>query len=223
MDNIYNRKGKKYLSKKRKKEGLSMLSVIERERERDIFNNNEQLEKLNDVELVILAKNDNEQAIRILINRYRNLFLKIISKYYIANIDKEDLFSECLICLYIAIRDYNFNSKISFKTFLYFIIKKRIYALIRNCNRQKRNSKEFVELEKVNISIEDKKEVEYENKEVIESIKNKLSELELKVLEKYLENYSVNEIANLLNFNLKVIDNAFKRIKIKLKEVVSNV
>jgi len=197
-----------------------MIDILERER--DIFNNKEQIEVV-EKELIELAKNNNEQAISILINKYKPLIVKISNKYKINGYDKEDIIQECIFSLYIAIRDYNFNSKLSFKTFLYFIIKKRIYSIIRNSNRQKR-IKDFIELkENINL-IEDNKVLEkIENKEVIEKVKDKLSELESKVLELYLDNYTINEIAKILNLNLKTIDNTHKRIKIKIKEVVSNV
>jgi RNA polymerase sigma factor (sigma-70 family) len=199
-----------------------MLDILERERERDIYNK-ENIEELNENEIVILAKNDNEQAIRILINRYRNLFIKIISKYYVMNYDKEDLLSECLISLYIAIRDYEADNKLPFKSFLYYVIKKRIFTLIRNNNRQKRKVEDFINLENINLVANDKVLEKIENKELIERVKDKLSNLELKVLNLYLENYSYNEIENLLNVSKKSIDNCLKRIKIKIKEVISNV
>jgi RNA polymerase sporulation-specific sigma factor len=189
----------------------------------NIFNNilNESLEDLKDIELIMLVKEGNNKALEVLLNRYKNLIIKISTKYYVLGMDKEDIIQEGLIGLFEAIRNYNPDKNITFKTYLYFIVKKKFLVLLRNSNRQKR-IKEVIELGE-NILYEDKKINEIENKQIIEKVKEKLSDLESSVLEFYLLNYTINEIAKELNLSIKTIDNSYKRIKIKIKEVISNV
>ncbi len=194
------------------------MSVIEK----SIFDNDEDIEKLNEDKIIELAKNNNEKAIECLLNKYKNLIYKLSKRYYVMNYDKEDIINECILYFYKAIIDFK-PEKISFKTFLYFYLKKRILTLLRNSNRQKRNFKDFIELKDFNLIYEDNKVKKIENKQILEKVKNKLSNLELKVLNLYLNSCSYNEIEKLLKINKKQIDNAIKRVKDKIKEVVSDV
>ncbi len=193
-------------------------------KERDIFSKDKDIENLNERELLELAKEGNTKAISILINKYKPLIFKISSKYFISAFDKEDIIQEGLIGLYKAIRDYNPDKKINFRSFIYYVIKKRIYSLLRDSNRQKRLIKEVVELkENLKIIIEDNKEERIGNREIIEKVKNKLSNLERSILKLYLNNLSYKEIEENLKITKKQIDNTLKRIKEKIKEVVSDV
>ena len=65
----------------------------------------------------------------------------------------------------------------------------------------------------------EKQILDYENeKELIENIKSVLTDFEQQVFELKLSSFTYKEIAEILERDIKSIDNALQRIKIKIKE-----
>jgi RNA polymerase sporulation-specific sigma factor len=187
---------------------------------------NESLEELKDEELVMLAKKGNAKAISILINKYKNFVRSRSKSYFIVGADREDIIQEGLIGLFKAIRDYNPDKKTSFRAFAKLCIIKHLIKTLRNYNRQKHLTL-HISLDKPldNIELMSNTDIEKEliANEIIdiikEKIKEKLSDLENKIFEYYLNNMNYKEIAKVINKDIKVVDNALKRIKNKIKDV----
>ena len=98
---------------------------------------NEELTNKDDKELVLLAKNGNEDALECLFNRYKELVNMKVSKYFIIGAEKEDIIQEGMIGLYKAIKNYEDDKQNSFKSFANLCIERQLITAIKTSNRQK--------------------------------------------------------------------------------------
>ena len=191
--------------------------------------------KITDEELVKLSKNNDENAENLLLERYKDLVVKIARGYYIIGGELEDIVQEGMIGLYKAIKGFSDEKNASFKTFAILCIKRQIQSAIKKANTKKNlplsnsvslqsfSENEEEEFLPVNLIFQvspDEKIIGRENyKDLIETIKQTLSKKEFEVLKYYLRGYSYKEIAEFLGLNQKSIDNSLSRIKNKLKNI----
>ena len=194
----------------------------------------ENISSLNDEDVVLLAQDGNKYATENIILRYKNSVYAISSGYYMNGFDKEDIIQEGMIGLYRAIINYK-PGKASFKTFAVLCITRKIVSVLKSAKRHKHiplnsslsldnelftdNEIQFInyfhELEKNNpeeIIISKENLLLYEEK-----IKNTLSKLELNVLSLHISGHTYKQISQLLNKDVKSVDNAVQRIKKKLQ------
>lgn len=187
------------------------------------------------------AKKGNKRAQEFIISKYEN-FVKSKSKsYFLIGADKEDIYQEGMIGLYKAIRDFNGEKSTSFRAFAELCITRQIITAIKTATRQKHIPlNTYISLNKPvseeesdrtlldiisSIRITDPEEliISQEQKEFIEEEINKvLSNLEIQVLQSYLEGKSYQEIACDLDRHSKSIDNALQRVKKKLEKCLIN-
>ena len=209
--------------------------------ERD-FNSVEYFYKCESEEQIVEeAKKGNKRAQEFIISKYEN-FVKVKAKsYFLIGADKEDIYQEGMIGLYKAIRDFNGEKSTSFRAFAELCITRQIITAIKTATRQKHIPlNTYISLNKPvseeesdrtlldiisNIRITDPEEliISQEQKEFIEEEINKvLSDLEIQVLQSYLEGKSYQEIACDLDRHSKSIDNALQRVKKKLEKCLVN-
>ena len=198
--------------------------------------NGNNVSAVSDDELVKKAKGGDQDAIEMLVERYRNCISLKTRNYFLRGADKEDIMQEGMIGLIKAIRDYNAGKQVSFKSFAELCITRQIITAVKAATRQKHiplNS--YVSLYGNNDGDEDRAPLdlidsntrfnpeEYiimrENmKKIDEHILKVLSKFEKNVLECYLTGKSYQEISTLLQRPVKSIDNALQRIKRKLEK-----
>lgn len=200
---------------------------------------NEQMLLLDDDGLLALVRQDNNQALDILINRYKNFVRAKARTYFLIGADREDIIQEGMIGLYKAIRDYDGDKLASFRGFAELCITRQILTAIKMATRQKHiplNS--YVSLDKpiydeesdrtlldviTGVEAIDPQELLI-NREKFGDLQVKLSELlsdlERKVLDLYVEGRTYQEISIELKRHEKSIDNAIQRVKRKLEEVL---
>ena len=200
---------------------------------------NEQMLLLDDDGLLALVHQDNNQALDILINRYKNFVRAKARTYFLIGADREDIIQEGMIGLYKAIRDYDGDKLASFRGFAELCITRQILTAIKMATRQKHiplNS--YVSLDKpiydeesdrtlldviTGVEAIDPQELLI-NREKFGDLQVKLSELlsdlERKVLDLYVEGRTYQEISIELKRHEKSIDNAIQRVKRKLEEVL---
>lgn len=188
---------------------------------------------MSDEELTVKAQNGDENAVNILLSKYKSMINKIARSYFLIGGDMEDIVQEGMIGLYKSIMNYKESRNASFKTFAGTCIKNQIQNAVKVASSEKNkilssalpimdegSIEEDNEMEIIlpsNIPSPDYTLVEKENvKETFNQIKNSLSNLEFKVLVLYLKGYSYNEISTTMNISKKSIDNALSRIKNKL-------
>ena len=68
--------------------------------------------------LILLAKQNNSEAIETLVQIYSPLMNSIVRRYFLVGGDSEDLMQEAMIGFWNAINSYNENESASFKTFV---------------------------------------------------------------------------------------------------------
>ena len=99
---------------------------------------NNDLSNKTDDELVLLAKEEkNEEALEVLLDRYKELVNMKVSKYFIIGAEKEDIVQEGLIGLYKAVKNFELDKQNSFKSFANLCIERQLITAIKTSNRQK--------------------------------------------------------------------------------------
>lgn len=195
--------------------------------------------ELNDNELVYLCAENNEDAMNLIVNKYKNCILMILKEYLkeynIIGVEVADLYQEGLIGLIHAIHSYNPTRDVLFYTYANACIRTSLMSAIRQTFRQKNRILNYsYSLDKIFEDSGDNfyeilKDESYEpNKlllssedenELINKLKSKLSKSELAIFELRLKGLSNGEIASLIDKDTKYIENSLFRIKRKYKEL----
>lgn len=190
------------------------------------------------------AQSGDEKAVNDLMQAYKPLVTVISRKYFLINATTDDLIQEGMLGLFKAFRSYNINTSTSFRTYATLLIKRQIQSALVKNNRNKNlplNAYFSINNQgKILISVkgEDDEENEEDNcffitsnnltpeesilfkekiNEVDSYINKLLSSYEKKVLSYYVKGLNYVEIAKILKKEPKSIDNALRRIKIKLR------
>lgn len=179
---------------------------------------------INDYELLMLVRENNEDAYKLLYEKYDRI-IKIILKQYIPyiktfNIDSNELYNRCLMYLHEAIENYDDNKGATFNTFATFIIRRKIKEYIMR-SRKTYLEDSYDEIIVMDNTYDPLLEVEMLDKleRINGAIKNSLSKFESKVMSYMLDGKSYDEIIKILNKDPKQVYNAIYRIKKKLLEV----
>lgn len=199
-------------------------------------NNHQRFLNLEDEQIVLLVHCGDSEALDYLIHKYRNFVRAKAKSYFLIGADKEDIIQEGMIGLYKAIRDFKEDKLSSFKAFAELCITRQIITAIKTATRQKHiplNS--YISLDKPIFDEESDRtlmdvisgakllnpEELIISREEINRIEDKMSEilsdLEQKVLSRYLDGQSYQEISEELNRSIKSIDNGLQRVKRKLE------
>ncbi len=188
-------------------------------------------EEYNDYELISLAKEENEDAKNILIVKYKPLIQKIVNKLYKYcknnGLERSDLIQEGMIGLNHAIETFDQNKEILFYTYAYKCIKTKLISTLISCERQKNK----ILNESISYDSDDNNMLNFikdtssnpeeliinSDSELINSINSKLSSAEKDVFDLLINGFNYKEIADILNKDVKSIDNTIQRIKNKIK------
>ncbi len=203
-------------------------------------------EMLPDEEIVSRIQNGDQPAIDYLLEKYKHLVRNKAKALYLIGGDKDDLIQEGMIGLYKAIRDYQFNKDNSFFSFADLCISRQIYSAIKASNRKKNIPlNNYISLDTPaygeNNDVDEKETlvdiihqkyvsnpeelvIDKENTSMIEyELVRRLSDLEKRVLDLYMQDLKYVQIAEVLGKEPKTIDNALTRIKKKLNQVLKEI
>lgn len=191
--------------------------------------------------IVLKASKGDKIALEYIIKKYKNFVKSKAKSYFLIGADKEDIIQEGMIGLYKAIRDFDASKTNSFKGFADICITRQIITAIKTATRQKHiplnsyislnkpvydEESERTLLDIIATSIVTDPEELIISKEELKHIESKmnelLSDLELKVVEYYLNGKSYQYIADKLERDVKSIDNALQRVKRKLEKHLEN-
>lgn len=191
----------------------------------------------NDSELLSYIAENSEEANEIIFKKYEPLIFTTAKRMYNccknAGLDLNDLIQEGRLGLNIAINGYKANKDVIFYTYAKTCIERSIMNNIKRAKRQKNKilnesiSLEFPDDEQYKIARlfadnrqnPEKQILEYEGEqELINRIRNTLTDFEQEVFELKLASFNYKEIAEILEKDLKSIDNAIQRIRVKAKE-----
>jgi RNA polymerase sporulation-specific sigma factor len=184
-----------------------------------------------DEELIQKYREGNLGCMDKLISRYLSYVRSKARSYFLIGGEQEDLVQEGMIGLFKAIRDFDARKNAHFKTFAMLCVSRQLASAIKQSNRFKNMPlntyvsfyQDYGDDLKVLDSFEggelspEQILIDRENSDaLIKAINDKLSQLEKKVLYKYIQGLSYSQIANELVISKKTIDNALQRIKKKL-------
>ena len=194
----------------------------------------------NDNELIYLIYDFNEDANRILHEKYYKIIKIKVAKYRTLakrmGLDTCDLMQEGLLGLEEAINSYRDNKDMKFSSFANMCIERQILSVVNYHSRKKHT---FLN-DSCSIDAEDEKgrtmldyslksdtdplmmmEKEEEKNSIYDLMTKDFSELEKEVYELKLNGLDYREIARLLNKSYKSIDSALQRIRVKLKKILN--
>ena len=194
----------------------------------------------NDNELIYLIYDFNEDANRILHEKYYKIIKIKVAKYRALakrmGLDTCDLMQEGLLGLEEAINSYRDNKDMKFSSFANMCIERQILSVVNYHSRKKHT---FLN-DSCSIDAEDEKgrtmldyslktdtdqlmmmEKEEEKNSIYDLMTKDLSKLEKEGFELKLNGLDYREIARLLNKSYKSIDSALQRIRVKLKKILN--
>ena len=194
--------------------------------------------ELEDLQLVLRARNGDKAALELLISRYTGFVRLKASSYFLAGGDEKDLIQEGLVGLFKAVRDFRTDKDTSFRSFAELCVTRQIITAIKTATRFKHaplNS--YVSFSQTPAGHDSEGEctvgealpgpavddpaVCVISSEELESLVfclgTGLSKLESDALRLYLEGSSYEQMAEQLSCDTKTIDNALQRVKRKIR------
>jgi RNA polymerase sporulation-specific sigma factor len=192
--------------------------------------------EVQDLRLVIQARNGDDAALDALIRRYTGFVRLKASSYFLAGGEGDDLIQEGLIGLYKAVRDFRSDKDTSFRSFAELCITRQIITAIKTATRFKHSPlNSYVSFSQAPAGQEegecslgdalpgpgiDDPAICVISTEELQSLVfclgSGLSPLESDALRLYLEGRSYEEMAEELACDTKTIDNALQRVKRKI-------
>jgi RNA polymerase sporulation-specific sigma factor len=171
---------------------------------------------LTDDELFKLLKND-RNAENEFYRRYKSIVKSIMYKYKIFPIDRDDLIQEGMIGLFQAIETYDTSRRVMFSTYANVCIRNRIKNAIDSFWQHRKNIDKEQDIEEIiSFNNPENDTIFSEYSEFMKKGLQNLTELEQKVLERYIENKSYKTIASELEISSKKVDNILVKIRLKL-------
>jgi RNA polymerase sporulation-specific sigma factor len=193
--------------------------------------------ELEDLQLVMRARNGDGGALDVLIRRYNGFVRLKASSYFLAGGDSEDLVQEGLIGLYKAVRDFRADKETSFRSFAELCVTRQIITAIKTATRFKHAPlNQYVSFSHTPAGQESDGECTLgdalpgpgvddpaicvisteELQSLVFTLGSGLSQLEADALRLYLEGESYEQMAEDLECDTKTIDNALQRVKRKI-------
>jgi len=193
--------------------------------------------ELEDLQLVVKARNGDGQALDQLIRRYTGFVRLKASSYFLAGGDSEDLIQEGLIGLYKAVRDFRHDKETSFRSFAELCVTRQIITAIKTATRFKHSPlNTYVSFSHTPAGQDQDGECSLgdalpgpsvndpsvcvisteELQSLVFALGSGLSKLEADALKLYLEGSSYEEMAEDLGCDTKTIDNALQGVKRKI-------
>ena len=193
--------------------------------------------ELEDLQLVLKARNGSSVALDQLIRRYTSFVRLKASSYFLAGGDSEDLIQEGLVGLYKAVRDFRPDKETSFRSFAELCVTRQIITAIKTATRFKHAPlNTYVSFSHTPAGQDSDGDVTLgdalpgpnvndpsvcvisteELQSLVGCLSTTLSPLEADALRLYLEGSSYEQMAEDLGCDTKTIDNALQRVKRKI-------
>ena len=186
--------------------------------------------------LVLQCRQGDRAALDVIMEKYKPLVIKKARSMFLIGGETEDLIQEGIIGHFKAVQDFNPEIEASFYSFSKLCIDRQIYSAVTSAGRKKHRPLNGY------VSLSDASELEREeqwnqasvpsispeeaiiDRERMEIIREKLDErlspMELTVMQLFLEGYSYAQMAERLGKKQKSVDNALRRIKAKLQDIL---
>ena len=193
--------------------------------------------ELEDLQLVLKARNGSQQALDALMRRYAGFVRLKASSYFLAGGDGDDLVQEGMIGLFKAVRDFRADKETSFRSFAELCVTRQIITAIKTATRYKHAPlNTYVSFSHTPAGQDSEGDCTLgdalpgpgvhdpsvcvisteELQSLVFSLGSGLSQLESDALRLYLEGNSYEQMADELACDTKTIDNALQRVKRKI-------
>src|SRR5918998_825290 len=193
--------------------------------------------EVEDLRLVMKARNGNQAALDALLRRYTGFVRLKASSYFLAGGESDDLIQEGLIGLYKAVRDFRADKETSFRSFAELCVTRQIITAIKTATRFKHQPlNQYVSFSHTPAGQESDGDCTLgdalpgphtndpsvcvisteELQSLVFCLGTGLSQLEADALRCYLEGLSYEQMADRLEVDTKTIDNALQRVKRKI-------
>ena len=193
--------------------------------------------ELEDLQLVLRARNGDDEAMDVLLRRYHGFVRLKASSYFLAGGEADDLVQEGLIGLYKAVRDFRSDKETSFRSFAELCVTRQIITAIKTATRFKHaplntyvsfshtpagqetegewslgDARPVPSVDEPPVCVISTEELQ----SLVFTLGTGLSKLESDALRLYLEGCSYEQMAEELGCDTKTIDNALQRVKRKV-------
>jgi RNA polymerase sporulation-specific sigma factor len=193
--------------------------------------------ELEDLQLVLKARNGDRTALDALIRRYTTFVRLKASSYFLAGGEGDDLVQEGLIGLFKAVRDFRPDRETSFRSFAELCVTRQIITAIKTATRFKHAPLNgYISFSHTPAGQESESECTLgdalpgpgvndpavcvisteELQSLVGCLGATLSPLESNALRLYLEGSSYEQMGEELECDTKTIDNALQRVKRKI-------
>ena len=196
---------------------------------------------LNDSELLSMIKESSEEAKDLIFKKYKYIIDIEMRKY--ANMarslgyDYNDLYQDALVGFSDAINSYRDDKNAALASFITLCVDRRLQVSIKKAGRLKNKllaesfslehtyneyTSPLMDLLSDNSENDPLQNILKEEnlKELVDKIKDTLSKREYEVYSLMINGLKYDEIAMLLNKNLKQVDNTIQRVKSKIKKIL---
>lgn len=187
--------------------------------------------------LIVKAKNHDEEAMDILLQMFKPKVIAISREYFLVGAEFDDLIQEGMIGLYKAIGVYDAAKNQNFSAFASLCIHRQLQNAVKNANRKKNNplnsylpikyydgsssSEEDSILRLVIVDDNSNIEQNFIDKEIntimISKVKSILTEQQFAILKQFLNGEAYSAIAEKNNISSKQVDNMLQAVKKKLR------
>ncbi|MCD7921035.1 MAG: sigma-70 family RNA polymerase sigma factor [Clostridiales bacterium] len=195
----------------------------------------ERYEKMTDAELIRLLRDGESRVMDYLLEKYKYLVRKKANALFLLGGDTDDLIQEGMIGLFKAVRDYDEDAG-SFFHFAELCISRQIYTAIESAARKKHGPlNSYISLssgstDEGNVPIggavaandqnPEQMMIDRENlDDFLSRIYDRLSVMEQRVMDYYLEGMNYRQIAEAMGMQEKSVDNALQRIRGKVQRI----
>ena len=193
--------------------------------------------ELQDLQLVLKARNGSQAALDQLLRRYQGFVRLKASSYFLAGGDGDDLIQEGMIGLYKAVRDFRTDKETSFRSFAELCVTRQIITAIKTATRFKHAPlNTYVSFSHTPAGQDAEGECTLgdalpgpgvddpsvcvisteELQSLVFALGSGLSTLESEALRLYLDGHSYEDMGEELGCDTKTIDNALQRVKRKI-------
>ena len=196
--------------------------------------------EINDEQLIHMIREESEEAKDILYEKYKYIIDIELNKYrriaYALSYDVSELSQEALVGFADAINNYREDKEASLSSFITLCVDRRLQVAIKKATRLKNKMindalsleeeykassqlKDLLSDNSLNDPLENILKEENYN-ELKKRIKEELSNSEYEVYTYMINGLKYDEIAALMNKNLKQVDNTIQRVKGKIRKIL---
>lgn len=169
-----------------------------------------------DNELIQDIKAGSDAALSVLLNRYsKRLKYFLITSFHLPEEDAEDIIQNAFFKFVKNVNRYNFNYE--FSTFIYTLVRREAISIKRFFK------KVFYSFDDVRISKSNSLDVNFENKELIQFLMNKLTKKEREIIIlREIEDFKYDEISKMLNVKVGTLKSLHSRGIKKLRTIIND-